>query len=125
MGKNYSNLKIFHFDSKLKDLLSGTVSPPLHVRLKPRNKCNHSCFYCCYRTNKLYLGSELFNEADEIPWIKMGEIINDFKEMGIKAVTFSGGGEPLSYSHIVGDDQAACSSRHQDRYADKWELFKG
>jgi len=101
MGKNYSNLKIFHFNSKLKDLVNGTISAPLHVRLKPRNKCNHSCFYCCYRTNKLYLGSELFNEADEIPWSKMEEIISDFKGMGIKAVTFSGGGEPLSYSHIV------------------------
>jgi len=101
MSKYYSGLKIFHFDSKLKDMVSGRLSPPLHIRLKPKNKCNHSCSYCCYRTNKLFLGSELFNEEDEIPWTKMQELINDFKEMGVKAVTLSGGGEPLSYKYII------------------------
>jgi len=30
----------------------------------------------------------------------MLEILSDFKEMGVKAITFSGGGEPLIYSHI-------------------------
>jgi len=100
MAKYYSNLKIFHFDSKLKDMMDGNLSAPLHIRLKPMNKCNHSCNYCCYRTKKLFL-SELFDEADQIPWPKMKELISDFTEMGVKAVTFSGGGEPLAYSHIV------------------------
>lgn len=100
MGKDYSNLKIFHFDSKLDDLKKGVISAPLHIRLKPRNKCNHSCWYCCYRTNKLEL-SEKFVEEDEIPWPKMQELIEDFSEMNVRAITFSGGGEPLSYAHIA------------------------
>ena len=100
MGKKYSNFKIFHFKSKLDDLLNKNISAPIHVRLKPTSKCGHRCFYCCYRNDKLFL-SEMFNESDEIPWGKMKELIGDFKGMGIKAVTLSGGGEPLGYPHIV------------------------
>ena len=37
---------------------------------------------------------------DEIPHDKMMEIIEDMKQMGVKAVTFSGGGEPLLYPYI-------------------------
>lgn len=100
MTKVYSDLKIFHFDSKLKDILAGILSPPLHIRLKPTNKCNHNCHYCCYRNKDLYL-NQLFNENDEIPKGKMIEIVEDLRQMGIKAVTFSGGGEPLCYPHIL------------------------
>lgn len=100
MTKLYSDLKIFHFDSKIKDILAGILSPPLHVRLKPTNKCNHNCYYCCYRNKDLYL-SQLFNENDEIPKSKMREIVEDLRQMGIKAVTFSGGGEPLCYPYIA------------------------
>ena len=37
---------------------------------------------------------------DMIPREKMMEIIDDIVEMGVKAVTFSGGGEPLVYPHL-------------------------
>ncbi len=99
MSKFYSDLKIFRFASKLEDISKGILSAPLHVRLKPTNRCNHGCYYCCYRNKNLYL-SQLFKENDEIPWEKMKEIINDLKLMGVKAVTLSGGGEPLLYPCI-------------------------
>jgi len=100
MVRLYSDLKMFHYGSKLQDLKTGVISAPLHVRLKPTNKCNHKCAYCCYRSKKLFL-SELFKEDDEIPWPKMQELVCDFKQMGVKAITFSGGGEPLYYPYIA------------------------
>lgn len=96
----YSNLKIFHFGSKIEDIAKGKLSSPIHIRLKPTNRCNHRCSYCCYRTDKLYL-SQCFREADEIPQGKMKEIISDFGRMGVRAVTFSGGGEPLGYPYFT------------------------
>lgn len=99
MRRLYSDLKIFYFPSKLRSLSSRSPSAPLHVRIKPTNRCNHRCFYCCYRNNNLH-SNELFNEKDEIPQGKMIEIIKDLAHMGIKAVTFSGGGEPLCYPYI-------------------------
>ena len=41
------------------------------------------------------------NENDEIPLEKMKEIVKDLGQMGVKAVTFSGAGEPLCYPYIT------------------------
>ena len=99
MSTLYTNSKIFHFHEKLDAMQSGRVTPPIHVRLKPTNRCQHRCGYCCYRNPDLYLG-ESMNESDEIPLEKMREIVQDLGRMGVRAVTFSGGGEPLCYAHI-------------------------
>jgi len=100
MGSVYSNLKVFHFHGKLDALSRGEVTPPIHIRLKPTNRCNQRCIYCCFRNQDLFL-SELLKESDEIPREKMSEIVADLIRMGVKAVTFSGGGEPLVYPHII------------------------
>jgi len=95
----YTSSKIFHFHEKLDAMQSGRITPPIHVRLKPTNRCQHRCGYCCYRNPDLYL-SERMNESDEIPPGKMREIVEDLGRMGVRAVTFSGGGEPLCYPPI-------------------------
>lgn len=100
MENVYSQVKMFHYRDRLDSLGRGEVSPPMHVRLKPINVCNHRCFYCCYRNDDLYLG-ELLNEKDMIPEIKMNEIVRDLIDMGVQAVTFTGGGEPLIYPHFA------------------------
>ena len=38
---------------------------------------------------------------DRIPREKMMEIVDDLIEMDVRAVTFSGGGEPLIYPHLA------------------------
>ena len=101
--EKYGNLKIVWHPEKLEALRKGEVSAPLCIRIKPTNKCNHQCFYCSYDpnvddANVLSIG---FHQEDEIPREKMMEILSDLKEMGVKAVTFSGGGEPLIYPHIL------------------------
>jgi len=98
-NKVYSDLKIFHFHSKLDDIVHQRFSPPIHVRIKPTNACNHSCYYCCYRSKKLPF-AQLFNKTDFIPRDKMKKIITDLDRMKVQAVTFSGGGEPLLYPYI-------------------------
>ena len=89
-----------HFQDKLNSLKGNGLTAPVHIRFKPTNRCNHNCFYCCYRNKNLYL-SELMKEKDEIPREKMREIVSDLGQMGVKAVTFSGGGEPLCYPYII------------------------
>ena len=100
MSNVYSGTKIFHFSDALKSLEDGTMSAPIHVRLKPTNRCNHRCTYCCYRNQDLFL-SEMMHEADEIPQESMQRLVEDLCSMGVQAVTFSGGGEPLCYPHIA------------------------
>lgn len=96
----YSSLKIFHHVEALKKLERGERLAPIYIRIKPTNCCNHKCYYCSYADNALGLRDSV-RKQDQISWDKMQEIIQDMKDMGVKAVTFSGGGEPLVYPYIV------------------------
>jgi MoaA/NifB/PqqE/SkfB family radical SAM enzyme len=98
----YTRMKVFHYKDKLDSLPRdrSDVLPPLHIRIKPTNQCNHNCRYCAYRAEGLQLGMDM-RVRDRIPQDKMREIIEDVIDMGVKAVTFSGGGEPLFYPHIA------------------------
>ena len=96
MGAIYTASKMWHYPAQLEALKSGVIAAPVHVRLKPTNVCNHNCYFCAYRTDDLDLGSDI-NLTDRIAPEKMVEIVEDIIEMGVKAVTFTGGGEPLLY----------------------------
>jgi len=95
----YSANKFLHFADHIAALRDGRVIAPVHVRIKPINRCNHACWYCAYRTDDLSLGEDMDLE-DRIPDDKMREITDDLVAMGVKAVTFSGGGEPLLYKTL-------------------------
>ena len=102
MGQLYSKYKIFHFKNKIDSLpqnIAG-IKAPLHIRIKPTNACTHNCWYCAYKADNLGLGEDM-NQRDHIPKDKILEIISDIDEMGVKAVTFSGGGEPFNYPHLL------------------------
>lgn len=98
MANKYSNLKIFHYQEKLDSLSKDKeeIKAPIHIRIKPTNVCNHDCWYCAYKSSNLQLGQDMV-EKDFIPRKKMLEIIEDCSEMGVEAITFSGGGEPFNY----------------------------
>lgn len=95
----YSNQKFLQFPEHLAALRAGQVTAPVHIRIKPTNRCNHNCWFCAYRVDNLQLGQDM-NEQDEIPEPKMMEIIDDIVAMGVRAVTFSGGGEPTIYKPL-------------------------
>ncbi len=94
----YSQLKIFHHKELLERLENAQRCNPLYIRIKPTNICNHNCYYCHYKNP--YLTLDEYDPKDMIPHEKMMEIISDMETMGVKAVTFSGGGEPLCYPYI-------------------------
>lgn len=95
----YSNLKIFAHADKLNEIAAGERVAPIYLRIKPTNYCNHKCYYCSYADTDLGLRDSV-KKQDQIPYEKMMEIISDIKDMGVRAVTFSGGGEPLIYPYI-------------------------
>jgi sulfatase maturation enzyme AslB (radical SAM superfamily) len=95
----YSQLKFLRFRDRLDAVAAGNVPAPVHVRIKPINRCNHDCWYCAYRNSNLKLGEDM-DEDDTIPTPKLLEIADDIVAMGVKAVTFSGGGEPLLHKAL-------------------------
>jgi len=65
--------------------------PPLHIQLNPTNVCNLNCSFCSCsnRNRKLEWDFEEAKETMEIASL-----------LGCRAVTITGGGEPLFYSKI-------------------------
>ena len=111
-SNRYSDLKIFGYPEKIRSFQEGRLTAPIYVRIKPTNRCNHGCRWCCYSDGTIrprdtgaddHLQSkmhETMREHDEMPPEKAADLIDDLAAMGVKAVTFSGGGEPLLYSGI-------------------------
>ncbi len=95
----YSHLKMFGHPDRLAAIAADEMPAPVHVRIKPINHCNHGCWYCAYRADQLQLG-EGMDLKDRLPEAKLFEITDDLVAMGVKAVTFSGGGEPLLYKAL-------------------------
>jgi len=95
MNNIYSDLKVFHYPAFIENIKTGTNSP-LHIRIKLTNRCNHRCSYCAFRNPNQSLGLNI-NQTDEIPFNKLLEIIQDLVDMDVKAITFSGAGEPTIY----------------------------
>lgn len=104
MANPYSSLKVFHHRDALDKIQREEKLAPFYIRLKPTNICNHHCAYCTYGsgdTDNKTSNRNNIHHRDMIPWEKLQEIIGDMGDMGVKAVTFSGGGEPLTYPHIA------------------------
>lgn len=84
---------------------AGLQPVPLQVQMIISDLCNHSCSFCAYRMDG-YTSNEMFGEEDPIthvvnnnpnrmiPYEKVLEILQDCKEMGVKAIQYTGGGEP-------------------------------
>ena len=108
----YSDLKILAFPDKIAAFQEGRITAPIYVRIKPTNRCNHGCRFCCYSDGtkrpkdrpEFHLQAhmhESMREQDVMPYPKAVELLDDLRDMGVKAVTFSGGGEPLLHPDIV------------------------
>lgn len=96
----YSNYKIAWFPEKLWAMRTGQLTAPLYVRIKPTNVCCHNCDFCVYKPSVSKMHGDA-NRTDSIPPAKLREIIDDLSAVEVKAVTFSGGGEPLCYPAIA------------------------
>lgn len=95
----YSELKIFHHTECIDKFLRRERVAPIYVRIKPTNVCNQKCYYCGYANDRVF-DDRSVDSRESIPWEIMKNTLYEMKEIGVKAVTFSGGGEPLCYPYI-------------------------
>lgn len=107
----YSNLKIFGFPEKIRAFREGRITAPIYVRIKPTNRCMHACHWCVYsdgtkrpkdRPAKHLQAHmhETMDERAEMTGEDAFRLLQDLCKIGTRAVTFSGGGEPLGHPSI-------------------------
>jgi radical SAM protein with 4Fe4S-binding SPASM domain len=89
----FSGDKILWHAAALDALRRGEVPPPITVELDLTNACNLNCPYC---TNAEYRTSRRESLNLEVA----AGVISELADLGTKAVTFTGGGEPLLHSGV-------------------------
>jgi len=95
----YSQLKPAWHPQQIQVLRDGHIPAPIHVQLILSDLCNQDCHFCAYRmsaglSNELFGTAETHNPNRTIPTPKALEIVEDCAELGVKAIQFTGGGEP-------------------------------
>jgi len=67
------------------------IIPPIHLQLSPTNRCNLNCPFCsCSQVDR----------KQQLTIDELKEIANISASLGTKAVTITGGGEPLLHPEI-------------------------
>lgn len=90
MTSPFVSEKMFRYPDRLALGLRGDNPPPVTVELDLTNACNHACPDCTF--------SYLVNvDQSSIPYDLAGKLVGQLADLDVKALTFSGGGEPLVY----------------------------
>jgi len=88
-----SPFKIIHHDIHRKY--------PVHIEIDPTAFCNHDCVRCSY-TQEIdgARNSTIYEQGHRLKIERFKTFVDECRDIGMKAITFSGGGEPLSHPQI-------------------------
>lgn len=100
----YATDKVLWHPDRLADMRAGRRPVPINLQLIISDFCNQDCHWCAYRASN-GLSVEQFAGPDKsgaisknpmrmIPYEKALEIVDDAASLGVKSVTWTGGGEP-------------------------------
>jgi len=64
---------------------------PYHVEIHPADRCNIDCFFC---------STAAIRGTDELSPQRFNDLLAELRELGTRAIRFSGGGEPLFHRKI-------------------------
>ncbi len=88
-------LKNFNFNEKvhlqpdqIKKINNNLRPFPLTVEIDLTNHCNHRCSFCVW-------GEHISTDKSSLKKKNLVDCINGMKKLGAKAITFTGGGEPM------------------------------
>lgn len=85
---------LFHYGKMLEDISRGKEDfTPIAIEIHPTAVCNHRCIHCSYK--------ERNENRDSLSAEVMDRLIDSVVAMGIRAVYFSGGGEPTLYPGLA------------------------
>jgi len=79
--------KILYFLPKIEEWLAGKPIFPLNIELDVSNACQLNCNYCLYGYT---------HDNVVMPFDLARRILDEVVSVGVKSITYSGGGEPLT-----------------------------
>jgi len=117
-------------DRAIEHIETGYTAPVL-VEVDPSNACNHACNFCLssYIHFEKFKGTETFSRALMSRDVLMG-LCEDFVNMGVRAVNWTGGGEPTLNRHLkeaieyCGKHGIKMGMFTNGTLFDKWDMFE-
>lgn len=84
----FTPFKILRHSDRVEKMLAGEMVYPVSVEIDLANVCNHRCAWCSY------------NGFRQENWVQFPEariltLLEELADVGVKSITFTGGGEPL------------------------------
>ena len=99
----YSPLKSLWWTDDIAGMREGRQAVPSQVHFILSDLCNQDCHFCAYRMSGGFT-NEQFPDASgnknpnrRIPTGKALEILEDLSHLGVRAIQFTGGGEPTAH----------------------------
>ncbi len=79
--------KLIHHLDRVNAWNRGETITPIYVAFSPTSYCNHSCVFCVYHYKEF---KPIF-----FPLPRYQELVQEWKQMGVRSIFFAGDGEPL------------------------------
>lgn len=80
--------KVFYHPDTVNKILSGSRPFPTTIEIDLTNHCNHRCSFCVW-------GEHIATDKSSLSTNVIKNCILEMKKLGAKAITFTGGGEPM------------------------------
>lgn len=90
--------KILYYLDAIRDIQAGKIVWPVTCEIDPSNACMLDCEFCMFRD---YLQKQ--RDCGNNVFLDVGvysRLLNDLRDVGVKSITFTGGGEPLMHKDI-------------------------
>ncbi len=84
--------KLYYHPEALARFREGKVVYPLLIQISPVSVCNHACLFCYYH--------EVHKRHDYLDAERLIRLVDEVRELGTKALFFSGEGEPLLHKQL-------------------------
>ena len=102
----YDQIHLLQHKETVKSILKGegTSSPPIHVRIEPTESCNFRCKFCIWHDAERHKSIE--SQVDmtgrrQLDKKRILELIDELADLGTRAISFTGAGDPLVYPHMA------------------------
>lgn len=93
----YNPNKLFHLKDKLVAISKQEIVSPANLQVDLTNRCNNKCSWCFYDVYDLPEFSRDQSLSKDIAL----NVPLEFKSIGGQSIEWTGGGEPLVYTHFV------------------------
>lgn len=101
----YDNIRILQHKEELEKVADGRAEEciPIHVRLEPTEACNFRCSFCWWhnQTHRKALPNFKFSGKRHLDTARILSLIDELAELGTKALSFTGAGEPLLHPYVA------------------------